>query len=66
MLKVFIACSVALLGVTGCTVTFMDSAPATPGSRYVVGQKGNGEVVFLCPDKPKGGECEVVDVEIKD
>ena len=66
MLKVLIACSVALLGVTGCAVRFLDSAPATPGSRYVVGQKANDPVVFLCPDKPKAGECELVDVEVKD
>ena len=56
----------ALLGASGCAVTFNDSAPAaTPGSRYVVGSKANEPVVFLCSEKP-GTECEVVDVEVKD
>jgi len=53
-----------LLGASGCAVTFNDSAPATPGSRYVVGSKANEPVVFLCPEKP-GTECEVVDVDVK-
>lgn len=54
----------ALFGAAGCAVTFNDSAPAAPGSRYVVGSKANQPVVFLCPEKP-GTECEVVDVEVK-
>ncbi len=55
----------ALVCASGCAVTFNDSAPAAPSSRYVVGSKANMPVVFLCPEKP-GAECEVVDVEVKD
>jgi hypothetical protein len=66
MTKVLLACSLALLGASGCAVTFYDSAPAAPGSRYVVGSKSNEAVVFLCPEKPKSGECELVDVTVND
>jgi len=55
---------VCVLFGSGCAVTFNDSAPATPGSRYVVGSKANEPVVFLCSEKP-GTECEVVDVDVK-
>jgi|EndMetStandDraft_2_1072991.scaffolds.fasta_scaffold1181923_2 hypothetical protein len=65
MAKAFLVGFCALVGASGCAVTFNDSAPATtPGSRYVVGSKANDPVVFLCPEKP-GAECELVDVEIK-
>lgn len=66
MFKAFVVCAVALSGVTGCAVTFNDSAPATPGSRWVAGSRSNEATMFLCPDKAKGGECEVVEVEYKD
>jgi hypothetical protein len=64
MAKSVLVCVLALLGASGCAVTFNDSAPATPGSRYVVGSKANEPVVFLCPEKP-GTECELVEVEEK-
>jgi hypothetical protein len=51
----------ALLGATGCAVSFNDSAPATPGSRYVAGSKANVPTMFMCPEKP-GTECEVVEI----
>jgi hypothetical protein len=62
MAKILFVGVCVLLG--GCAVTFNDSAPATPGSRYVVGSKANEPVVFLCPEKP-GAECELVDVDVK-
>ena len=64
MAKSVLVCVLALLGASGCAVTFNDSAPATPGSRYVVGSKANRPVVFLCQEKP-GTECEIVEVEEK-
>ena len=65
MAKSVLVCAFALLGASGCAVTFNDSAPATAaGSRYVVGSKANVPVVFLCPEKP-GTECELVEVEEK-
>ena len=64
MAKSVVVCVCALLGASGCAVTFNDSAPATPGSRYVVGSKANEPVIFLCPEKP-GTECELVEVEEK-
>ncbi|HKY36162.1 MAG TPA: hypothetical protein VJN18_09500 [Polyangiaceae bacterium] len=65
MAKSVLVCVCALLGASGCAVTFNDSAPATAaGSRYVVGSKANEPVVFLCPEKP-GTECELVEVEEK-
>ena len=65
MAKSVLVCVLALLGASGCAVTFNDSAPATAaGSRYVVGSKANEPVVFLCPEKP-GTECELVEVEEK-
>jgi hypothetical protein len=65
MAKSVLVCVFALLGASGCAVTFNDSAPATAaGSRYVVGSKANEAVVFLCPEKP-GTECELVEVEEK-
>jgi hypothetical protein len=70
MSKTLFVCSLALLGVSGCSVNFNGSAPATPGSRYVVGAKEGfmtvKPVVFLCPEKPKSGECKQVDVTIND
>ena len=65
MSKLLLVSAVALAGVTGCAVSFNDSAPATPGSRYVVGSRANEATVFLCPEK-KGADCELVDVEYKD
>jgi hypothetical protein len=64
MAKSVLVCVLALVGASGCAVTFNDSAPATPGSRYVVGSKANQPVVFLCQEKP-GTECEIVEVEEK-
>jgi hypothetical protein len=66
MMRALVVCALALTSVAGCAVTFNDSAPATPGSRYVVGSYKNEAAVYLCPDKPKAGECKPVEVEFKD
>lgn len=54
----------ALFGASGCAVTFNDSTPAAPGTRYVAGSKANIATMFICPDKP-GTECEVVELEVR-
>jgi hypothetical protein len=51
----------ALLGATGCAVSFYDSAPAAPGHRYVAGSKADIPTMFICPEQP-GTQCEVVEL----
>jgi hypothetical protein len=62
MTKILVLSACALFGASGCAVTFNDSTPATPGTRYVAGSKANVATMFICPEKP-GTECEVVEME---
>jgi hypothetical protein len=61
MIKVLLVGASVLLCASGCAVTFNDSTPATPGTRYVAGSKANVATMFICPEKP-GTECEVVEM----
>ena len=61
MKKIVLAGVCALVGASGCAVSFNDSAPATPGHRYVAGSKANVATMFICPEKP-GTQCEVVEM----
>jgi hypothetical protein len=61
MIKALIGGVGLLLCASGCAVTFNDSTPAAPGTRYVAGSKANVATMFICPEKP-GTECEVVEM----
>jgi hypothetical protein len=61
MIKGLLLGTAVLLCASGCAVTFNDSTPATPGTRYVAGSKANVATMFICPEKP-GTECEVVEM----
>jgi hypothetical protein len=59
--------AVLLLGLAaGCNTVMHGSAPAREGYIYVVGSRQNRPTVWLCPNAPKKGECQVVEVNVEE
>ncbi|MBI5488582.1 MAG: hypothetical protein HY905_14710 [Deltaproteobacteria bacterium] len=55
---------IALAALSGCATYMNDSVRSPrPGYSYVVGAWEDDPVVWLCPDEPRHGGCEEVDVE---
>lgn len=55
-----------LLTTAGCNTVMHGSAPAREGYIYVVGSRQNRPTVWLCPNAPKKGECQIVEVSVEE